>query len=60
MARLFNVLAEFFKQAGKLVRRLGMGALIRFVRETIGGLWLDKLELRRRLADGKQLRLLSA
>ena len=57
MARLFNVLVEFSERVGKLVRQMGAGAFICFVRTTIGGLWLDTLEVRRRLTEGGQLRL---
>jgi len=57
MARLLNVLVEFSERVGKIARSMGMGAFLRFVRETIGGRWLDGEEVRRRLGRTYQLRL---
>ena len=42
----------------KMVRELGVRGFIRFIRDTITGLWLDPVWVRKRLAAPFQLRLI--
>jgi hypothetical protein len=43
LGHMINVLAQYSEHLVKTIRELGMRGFIRFVRETIGGRWLDPL-----------------
>jgi len=58
LGHLINVLAQYSERLVKMVRELGVRGFIRFIRETIGGPWLDPLLVRERLAAPFQLRLI--
>ena len=58
IGHMLNVLAQYCERLVKTVRDLGVQGFIRFVRETIGGRWLDPLLVQKRLAAPFQLRLL--
>jgi hypothetical protein len=58
LGHLINVLAQYSERLVKIIRELGMRGFIRFIRETIGGPWLDPLLVRKRLAAPFQLRLI--
>jgi len=58
IGHLINVLAQYSERLVKIIRELGMRGFIRFIRETIGGPWLDPLLVRERLAAPFQLRLI--
>jgi hypothetical protein len=58
IGHMINVLAQYSERLVKTVRDLGVRGFIRFVRETIGGRWLDPLLVQKRLAAPFQLRLL--
>jgi hypothetical protein len=58
LGHLINILAIYSDRLVKMVRELGVGGFIRFVRETITGPWLEPLWVRRRLAAPFQLRLI--
>jgi hypothetical protein len=57
LGRLFNVLTQHAERLAKAVKTLGMRGLIRFIRETISGPWLDSDLIRQRLSGPIQLRL---
>ena len=58
LGHLINILAIYSDRLVKMVRELGVGGFIRFVRNTISGPWLNPLWVKRRLAAPFQLRLL--
>jgi hypothetical protein len=58
IGHMINVLAQYSERLVKKVRDLGVRGFIRFVRETIGGRWLDPLLVQKRLAAPFQLCLL--
>ena len=58
LGHMLNVLAQYSEHLVKTIRELGMRGFIRFVRETIGGRWLDPLLVRERIAAHFQLRLI--
>ncbi len=58
LGHLINVLAIYSEYLVKMVRELVVRGLIRFVRETISGPWLDPLRVKRRLAVPFQVRLI--
>jgi len=53
-----NILAHFSETLFKKVRRLGVTAFVKFVRETIAGPWLDSSIIRQLLSKKYQLRLI--
>lgn len=57
IAHLLNVLVQHSAQLAKLVEELGARGLVRFIRQTLAGPWLDYRRLERRLARKRQLRL---
>jgi len=58
LGHMVNVLAQYSERLVKMIRELGVQGFIRFVRETIGGRWLDPVMVQERLAAPFQLRLL--
>jgi hypothetical protein len=58
LGHLINVLAQYSKRLVKMVRELGVRGFIHFIRETIGGPWLDPLWVQKYLAASFQLRLI--
>jgi len=58
LGHLINVLAIYSERLVKTLRELGVRGFVRFVRETISGLWLDPVWVKRRLSAPFQLRLL--
>lgn len=58
LGHLINVLAVYSERLVKMVRELGVRGLIRFIRETISGPWLDEAMVKKRLAENFQLRLI--
>ncbi len=59
IAHLLNVLAQHSAHLVKLVKELGAQGLIRFIRQTLSGPWLDHERVHRRLCRNRQLRLLA-
>jgi hypothetical protein len=57
IAHLLNVLVQRSAQLARLVEELGARGLIRFIRQTLSGPWLDYDRLQRRLGCRRQLRL---
>ncbi len=57
LGHMFNVMAQYSGELTKIVKDTGMRGLIRFVRESIAGPWLDAEWLREKLAAPFQLRL---
>ena len=58
LGHIINVLVQYSEHLVKAIRELGVRGFIRFVRETIGGRWLDPLLVQKRLAAHFQLRLI--
>ncbi len=58
IGRTINVLAEYSECLAKMIAERGVRRFIRFVRETIGGPWLDAALVQKRLAENYQLRLI--
>jgi len=58
LGHLINILAIYSDRLVKMVRELGVGGFIRFIRNTISGPWLDPLRVKRLLAAPFQLRLI--
>jgi len=58
LGHIINVLVQYSEHLVKTIRELGVRGFIRFVRETIGGRWLDPLLVQKRLAAHFQLRLI--
>jgi hypothetical protein len=58
IGHMINVLAQYSERLVKTVRELGVRGFIRFVRETIGGRWLNSSLVKKRLAAPFQLRLI--
>lgn len=56
IAHLLNILVQFSAQLGKLVTELGARGLIRFIRQTFSGPWLDAERVRKALSKPRQLR----
>lgn len=57
IGHMFNVLAIYSERLAKVVKDTGVRGLIRFVRDTMAGPWLDYPWLEKRLAAPFQLRL---
>lgn len=57
IAHLLNVLVQHSAQLAKLVQELGARGLIRFIRQTLAGPWLNYERLEHRLGRKRQLRL---
>ncbi len=58
LGHMLNVLAQYSEHLVKTIRELGMRGFIRFVRETVGGRWLDPLLVLEHIASHFQLRLI--
>ena len=58
LGHLINVLAIYSERLVKIVRDLGVRGLIRFIRSTLSGPWLDPLRVKERIAAPFQLRLI--
>lgn len=58
LGHLINILATYSERLVKMVRELGVGGFIRFIRDTITGPWLDPVWVQKRLAAPFQLRLI--
>jgi hypothetical protein len=58
IAHLLNVLVQHSTQLVNLVRELGARGLIRFIRQTLSGPWLDEQRVRKTLSLPRQLRLI--
>jgi hypothetical protein len=58
LGHLINVLSHNCERLVEMVRELGVGGFIRFVREPLSGPWLEPLWVRKRLAAPFQLRLI--
>ena len=57
IAHLLNVLVQHSRQLVKLVKELGARGLIKFIRQTLSGPWLDADRVREDLAQQRQFRL---
>ena len=58
LGHMFNVLSQYSERLAKIIKDTGIRGLIRFVRETMSGPWLDYSWLNERLAVSYQLRLI--
>jgi hypothetical protein len=59
IGHLLNVLADHSAKLVELVQELGVRGLIRFIRETLSGPWLDHQRVLRRLCRPRQIRLVA-
>jgi hypothetical protein len=57
LGHMFNVMARYSGELAKIIKDTGVRGLIRFVRESIAGPWLDVVWLREKLGAPFQLRL---
>jgi len=57
IAHALNVVVQYSTKFTKLVRKLGRQGLIRFIRGTLSGPWLDEQQVRRALERPRQLRI---
>lgn len=57
IGHMFNVLARYSERLAKIIKDTGVRGLIRFIRNTMSGPWLDYPWLETRLAAPFQLRL---
>ncbi len=57
MAHLMNAIAQYTKQAAKLIRQMGIRAFLHLVRETCANRWLQAEWIQQWLATPVQLRL---
>jgi hypothetical protein len=57
MGHMINVIAQHTKHLAKMVRDIGTRALVKFLRDTFSGPWLDRLPIRHLLVKTYQIRL---
>jgi hypothetical protein len=57
MGHMFNEMARYFGELANIIKDTGIRGLIRFVRDTISGPWLDAEWIKEKLAAPIQLRL---
>jgi hypothetical protein len=57
LGHMINVIAQHTKHLAKMVRDIGARALVKFLRDTFSGPWLDTLSIRHLLVKSYQIRL---
>ncbi len=57
LGHMFNVLARYSQRLARIIEDTGARGLIRLVRDTMSGPWLDYMWLEDRLSTPFQLRL---